>query len=877
MRRVRISDVLFIIALIIAGVFIYKLVTRKPKTLELTGQMDIKTNDQIVQISGNGTKGMSLKIQLEREGLKSVVVDSIKIGKSGQFAARVNLSRIKEPLSDGVYIIRVRSNDEKFSKSVRVTYDTQPPPLQITQVTAMQITGRTEPGAVVSSSIDEQKIAVQPDGSFSISPISSQVTLTAVDEAGNKQTREFNFSSVYAQSLIDEARETIKVASAQDKDTQRAEWVLRQALKHFDAKDYQLAQQQAVRAKELAETATEKQKTVSQMEEQVSTEKPTKTSEQSVKIQPPRDLTVPEVEIYAPQDGEVSRTNTITVLGKVADKDSGIRTITLNPTPLNPIQFDADKGEFSAEIYLDEGNQKIALDATDDAGNRNSASREVIIFTGKIGVAEINLPTKQNQHTRADEIEIKGMVYSPSMISKLTINDEQVSVSRDGEFQKRIPLNRDGKYTFSISTSYRGISETSSDTCVVIRDTAPPEIQHAPIPEILTASEIQLIGKVLDGEQPQQLIINGIQQPMDSDGVFNTTVRGLKRGKNTIVIKAIDRAGNDTEMSSEVTVDLSPPELLNVKMEPDRKTFRIGEKLSISGKVQDDTAIKSLEVRFDEVSQPSGLSEDNSFLQNLTLSQLGEHSIQLFAIDLANQKSETVTLELEVVDEVLGPAEQLIDRGKYQDAIKLYEAMKPEDEHYLIAQWNVVTLSLYFSKHVNADKALKALTQIEKVNTDWTNKRAYFLLYRGMALYQKGTGIQALIQGDTALNLYRRAAIDLDEAYERRRDFSKTNLDNVRHHSLHKNIHDVMYYAAMSYYQLYKWVKVMSKNEDAVKYKTTAKTRFDTYFLNRPFKSTDSTDAVFIPEHELAFYKPEYFKPFLESARNAYSTLLASE
>jgi hypothetical protein len=115
-------------------------------------------------------------------------------------------------------------------------------------------------------------------------------------------------------------------------------------------------------------------------------------------------------------------------------------------------------------------------------------------------------------------------------------------------------------YVKSIENLFEEIpvySDPSSDVTVICKDTSPPEIFiYSPSDNFKTnENTITVSGTILDKESGiDKVTVNGVEFSLSSDGSFNTTVN-LTEGVSKITVIAIDKAGNQTTKTLNVTYE----------------------------------------------------------------------------------------------------------------------------------------------------------------------------------------------------------------------------------------------------------------------------------------------------------------------------------
>lgn len=128
----------------------------------------------------------------------------------------------------------------------------------------------------------------------------------------------------------------------------------------------------------------------------------------------------------------------------------------------------------------------------------------------------------------------------------------------------------DGSHTVTINcTDNDGNRATEKSTTFTV-DTVPPVLNvTSPDDGLITnKSTVVVAGTTNDStSSPVTLTVNGNTVSVGSDGSFSTTVT-LSEGKNTITIKAVDKAGKVSTVTRTVTYDSSTPVIESITITP---------------------------------------------------------------------------------------------------------------------------------------------------------------------------------------------------------------------------------------------------------------------------------------------------------------------
>ncbi len=182
----------------------------------------------------------------------------------------------------------------------------------------------------------------------------------------------------------------------------------------------------------------------------------------------------------------------------------------------------------------------------------------------------INSP-EDNSIVNTDTIHIKGTVKDDVSVSKLTIQDKEVSFDKDGQFDAEVTL-KEGKNTITITATDKA-GNKAAKTITVTLDTTPPTITiTSPEDGIETSDDfVNVSGTITDDLSGiDSATINGNSLTLNSDGSFSTTV-SLTEGDNTITITATDKAGN--KATKTITVTYKPKTVIT--LQPDNPMMTV--------------------------------------------------------------------------------------------------------------------------------------------------------------------------------------------------------------------------------------------------------------------------------------------------------------
>lgn len=200
-------------------------------------------------------------------------------------------------------------------------------------------------------------------------------------------------------------------------------------------------------------------------------------------------------------------------------------------------------------------------------------------------VIEIATPAA-GRVTRDTELEVSGTVRDETA-TRVTVNETEAS--RVGDvFRATVPLSVEGENTITVSAvDAAGLRADSVRT--VIRDTeAPVVILTAPTDGSVTRDSVAAVSGVATDRTLESVNVNGIPVTPDAGGAFQAQVP-LSEGANFVSVTAMDRAGNTTTSSRQVTRDTNAPMVTIV--EPEEGAITEAEEITVRGVVQDATPV----------------------------------------------------------------------------------------------------------------------------------------------------------------------------------------------------------------------------------------------------------------------------------------------
>jgi len=176
------------------------------------------------------------------------------------------------------------------------------------------------------------------------------------------------------------------------------------------------------------------------------------------------------------------------------------------------------------------------------------------------------------------------------------------------------------------------------DSLTICADMTPPTVQiSSPTDGSITDKpEVTISGAVSDVDSSIKKVEINSNSITLTDDSFNTVVK-LEEGKNTVKVKAVDKAGNETTITLNIIRDTIIPQILIVS--PANNSTVNKETISVSGSVIDEN-IDTVTINGKTVS----LDSNNKFFDTIQL-QEGKNTITITAVDkVDNKNSQTVTV-----------------------------------------------------------------------------------------------------------------------------------------------------------------------------------------------------------------------------------------
>ena len=253
---------------------------------------------------------------------------------------------------------------------------------------------------------------------------------------------------------------------------------------------------------------------------------------------------------------------TLEVRGEV-EKDALLR---INGQEVQPDR----NGHFRHPLALDIGKNLIRAEAADKAGNVRTIERTVTL---RQETRFIRLDNPEEIISNTEEVAVSGQ-----LLPGATLRIDSKPVQAAERFTLMLHFS-EGEHTVKLeAVGPDGESETLHLRVVV--DQQPPEIQVSEYARTRADKQLILQGTV---SEDAALTLNGKAVRL-SERRFEETVV-LTEGDNELLLRAEDRAGNQSVWKKKVLRDTQPPEILRHKVSPAQS--KGGEVLRLTARIRD--------------------------------------------------------------------------------------------------------------------------------------------------------------------------------------------------------------------------------------------------------------------------------------------------
>ncbi len=244
------------------------------------------------------------------------------------------------------------------------------------------------------------------------------------------------------------------------------------------------------------------------------------------------------------------------------DVVSGVASVTVSLDGRTPLLFRTAEGE--TELGAQAGDHAVRVIATDRAGN----SADVTVpfhFDPNAPSLAITSPA-HDSYVKTKNVDVTWTASdSGSGLASLQLSvdsDPPVDLALDATSHTLAGLTESGHDVTLVAKDVAGNVATETDLFAV--DVTPPELTIiAPTGSYVNTNDLQLYWAGSDsnsGIDHYELVLDS-GTPVSVNQAFGYAFPNVGEGAHTVVVRAIDRAGNDRLKTVAVTVDVTPPQV----------------------------------------------------------------------------------------------------------------------------------------------------------------------------------------------------------------------------------------------------------------------------------------------------------------------------
>lgn len=261
----------------------------------------------------------------------------------------------------------------------------------------------------------------------------------------------------------------------------------------------------------------------------------------------------PVITVDSPVDGATLTTATVAVIGRASDALSGLAAVTCNG-----VAATIADARFQCDLTLAEGPHIIQVEATDVAGNRSARAVAVTVVLDTTPPAVTIRAPPNLTLFNTGPITVFGTIDDPE--ATVVVNGV-AAVIAGGAFSASGVALREGANTITATATDRVGNAATASITVVLDATAPTVRIDTPSEgAVLSQPTVTVTGMVNDivtgtvNAEDATVTVNGRPATVLNRS-FVVSELPLKRGPNTIVAVAQDRAGNSGTAAVEVTLE----------------------------------------------------------------------------------------------------------------------------------------------------------------------------------------------------------------------------------------------------------------------------------------------------------------------------------
>lgn len=205
---------------------------------------------------------------------------------------------------------------------------------------------------------------------------------------------------------------------------------------------------------------------------------------------------------------------------------------------VNGTEIEVKEGLLKAQFRLnEEGTYNITMALLGPQEKVYFIRKKVTSQIASPAISIYSLPASSTKKTVT--VFGKASTQNAGKISEMLINNEKISISSSGEFNKDLTLEEGlNKFTFKVVESNGKTSEVIKE----VRFNPPaPSLKVSSIPDSTWSSSLMITGSVSDiNDQDVEVFLNGERLTLNAQGEFTSAIF-LNLGDNTIIVTAQNR------------------------------------------------------------------------------------------------------------------------------------------------------------------------------------------------------------------------------------------------------------------------------------------------------------------------------------------------
>jgi len=272
------------------------------------------------------------------------------------------------------------------------------------------------------------------------------------------------------------------------------------------------------------------------------------------------DSHAPQLFIATPTPGSWTNRNVLHWIAQ--DASSGVASVTVSLDGATPIFFRTAEGE--TDLTLQAGDHAVQVTATDRAGNSVNVTVP-FHFDPNAPSLSITAPAR-NSYVKAKDVTVSWTASdSGSGLASLQLSVDSappVDLALGATSHTLAGLSESGHDVTLVAKDVAG--NVATETILFAVDVTPPVLTIiAPTGNYVNTKDLPLIWAGSDsnsGIDRFELALDG-GPPVSVMQAFGYTFPNVAEGAHSVVVRAIDRAGNDVSKTASVTVDVTPPQV----------------------------------------------------------------------------------------------------------------------------------------------------------------------------------------------------------------------------------------------------------------------------------------------------------------------------